>query len=160
MRPLSPPTELEANRPPFLTASFSSATAAVEPGADRSMPSILRISPRCRRWSAWAPAKGRRSRTPPPVQRPPRAPISSPARVTRKLVILISSAKSPSVASIPAPSRRFSAADHAGAGNADVHRRLGFADSHVGTGHERVVLGNVRKHHQLGAAESAAVSRP
>ncbi len=42
--PLSPPTELEANRPPFLTASFNSATAAVEPGAPiRSMPSRLRI---------------------------------------------------------------------------------------------------------------------
>ena len=31
--PLRPPTELEANRPPFLTASFSSAPAAVDPGA-------------------------------------------------------------------------------------------------------------------------------
>ena len=30
--PLSPPTELEANMPPFFTASLSMATAAVEPG--------------------------------------------------------------------------------------------------------------------------------
>ena len=31
--PDRPPTELDANAPPFLTASFSSATAAVVPGA-------------------------------------------------------------------------------------------------------------------------------
>ena len=37
--PESPPTALEANAPPFLTASFSSITAAVVPGAPiRRMP--------------------------------------------------------------------------------------------------------------------------
>ena len=43
--PLMPPMLLEANAPPFFTASLSMATIAVDPGAPMaSTPRILRIS--------------------------------------------------------------------------------------------------------------------
>ena len=74
------------------------ATAAVEPGAPmRLMPSVLRISPTL----SPTVGVGASERSTMPKATPSSAatsrPISSPTRVTRKLVILISSARSPSV---------------------------------------------------------------
>ena len=96
--PESPPTDDEAKLPPFLTASFKSASAAVEPGAPiRKTPIAWRISP------TESPTCGvgasDRSTIPngtPSLEATSR-PINSPTRVTRKAVLLMTSATSPSV---------------------------------------------------------------
>ena len=105
--PLKPPTELEANMPPFFTASLSMATAAVEPGRrSAAMPSILRISPML----SPTVGVGASERSTMPKGTPNSAatsrPINSPTRVTRKLVILISSARSPRLSRSPRSMRR------------------------------------------------------
>ena len=91
--PLSPPTWLEAITPPFLTASFNSARAAVVPGAPAiSRPISVRI------WATLSPMAGvganDRSTMPKgtPKRCDARRATSWPTRVMRKAVRLMVSA--------------------------------------------------------------------
>ncbi len=123
------------------------------------MPRVLRISPTL----SPTVGVGASERSTMPNATPSSAatsrPISSPTRVTRKLVILISSARSPKVSfSLHGQAAPQGAADHARPGDADVDGGLGLAGAHVGPGHEGVVFGDVGEHDQLGAAEALRVS--
>ena len=93
-----------------------------------------------------------------PRRRATSRPMSSPARVTLNAMRLMVSATSPR-SILPPLSRRRRIADSTTPGpeHADVDDAFAFADAVQRAGDERVVVGDVGEHHQLGAADAAAV---
>ena len=143
--PLSPPTELEANRPPFFTASLSMATAAVEPGAPMAaMPSVLRISP------TLSPTVGRGGQRE-VDDAEGHAQLGGHLAADQlahagdaeagDLDLFGQVAEGELLAHGQAAPQ--GAGDHARPGDADVDRGLRLAGAEVGPGHEGVVLGDV-----------------
>ena len=140
--------------PPFLTASFKSASAAVVP----CVPQVSRpISSSMRATLSPTAGVGARERSTMPKGTPRRRlaswATSWPMRVTRKAVFLIGLGDD---AEVRAAHRACSALmDDAGAGDADVYDRVRLADAVEGAGHEGVVLDGVAEDDELGAAEAA-----
>ena len=159
--PESPPTDDDAMTPPFLTASVSSASAAVVPGAPvRSRPIASRIS------ATESPIAGvgasdkstMPKRTPSPRRAATSRPMSSPARVTLNDMRLTVSATSPrSILRPLSRRRRIAESTTPGPADADVEHAIAFADAVQRAGDERVVVGDVGEHDQLGAADAAAI---
>ncbi len=133
--------------------------AAVLPGAPIwSMPIWCRISP------TLSPilGAGASDRSTMPKATPKRAatsrPISSPTRVTRKAVDLISSAMSLRAEPGTRLMQPFEGPlDDAGTAHADVDHRVGGAFAVKSAGHEGVVLGRVGEDAELRAAEALPV---
>ena len=158
--PDSPPTDDEAITPPFFTASVSSASAAMVPGAPAcSSPIASRIS------ATESPTAGvgasDRSTMPKrdrrgPSRRATSRPISSPARVTLNAMRLMVSA---TVDRFVRLARRAQPLErrqhHARARAADVDHALALAHAVHRAGDERVVVGDVGEGDQPRAADAA-----
>ena len=143
----------EAMTPPFFTASFSSASAAVVPWVPQTLQAHFFQNAR------HAVADGRGGRQGQihdaeghvqPRRWPPAA-TSCPMRVIRKAVFLIVSATTSKGWPLHALQ---GVMHHAGAGNAHVDDAVRLAHAVERAGHEGVVLHGVAEHHQLGAAEA------
>ena len=152
--PERPPMDDVAIAPPFLTASLSSASAAVVPGAPTAPGPCLEDL-------GDGVAHGRRGRQREvddahlgAEQLRGLAGDSSPTRVILNVVRLMSSASSMNEASgLAATTSRTTP----GPGDADVDAALGLAAAVHRAGHERVVLGHVAEDDELGAADAVVV---
>ena len=144
--------------PPFFTASFSRASAAVVPWVPQtSRP----ISSRIRATESPMAGVGARDRSTMPKGASRRLlaswATSWPMRVTWNAVFLMVSATTSKGCALH---RLQGVIHHAGAGNAHVDDAFRLAHAVEGAGHEGVVLHGVAEHHQLGAAQAVPVRRP